>query len=327
LRAGAIQPFDFPTREHDSIPASLLLLCFTLDAAPPRVIFDTDIGNDIDDALALAMLHAMEARGEMKLIGVTITKDNPNAAKFVDIVNTFYGRGSIPIGVVKNGKTPEDAAMLRVPVEHMPPYAAKHRVPEDAVALLQRLLNKEKDGSVVIVQVGFFTNLARLLDAPGAKKLIRRKVKMLSMMAGAFPSGNPEYNVKIDVPAAQKVFAEWPTPIVTSGFEIGLAVLYPAKAIEAMSANNPVAESYKAYKKMPYDRPTWDLTAVLYGVRPGAGNFKLSPAGVITVDAKGKTFFSPDSAARHRYLILEPAKREAVLQQLVTLSSWVPGKK
>ena len=298
-------------------------------APPPHIIFDTDIGNDIDDALALAMLHAMESRGECKLIGVTITKDHPHAAKFVDIVNTFYGRGAIPIGVVKNGKTPEESAMLRVPVEHKPPYPTANRPPEEATALLLRLLKKEKDASVIIVQVGFFTNLARLLDAPGVKPLIQKKVKLLSLMAGAFPSGNPEYNVKIDIPASQKVFAEWPTPIVTSGFEIGLAVLYPAHAIMnyfKYVENHPVVDAYRAYKKMPYDRPTWDLTAVLYAVRPNGGFFTLSKKGTISVDEKGKTELRPDPKGNHRYLILDPSMRKAVLDALVQLSSRPPDR-
>jgi hypothetical protein len=38
-----------------------------------RVIFDTDMGNDVDDALALGILHALETRGEAKLLAVTIT--------------------------------------------------------------------------------------------------------------------------------------------------------------------------------------------------------------------------------------------------------------
>jgi inosine-uridine nucleoside N-ribohydrolase len=310
--------------------ATLLLAVPSFSAAPPpHVIFDTDIGNDIDDALALAMLHAMESRGECKLIGVTITKDHPNAAKYVDIVNTFYGRGTIPIGVVKNGKTPEDSPMLRVPVAHKPPYPAANRPPEEAVELLQRLLKKEKDGSVVIVQVGFFTNLARLLDAPGASQLIRRKVRLLSVMAGAFPSGNPEYNVMIDIPSSQKVFAEWPTPIVASGYEIGLAVLYPAHAIMnyfKYAENHPVVDAYRAYKKMPYDRPTWDLTAVLYAVRPRGGFFTLSERGAISVDAKGKTEWTPDPKGNHRYLILDPSMRKSVLDALVQLSSRPPDR-
>ncbi|MFN7723115.1 MAG: nucleoside hydrolase, partial [Pirellulaceae bacterium] len=66
---------------------------------PVSIIFDTDIGNDVDDALAMGVLHALESRRECKLIGVTITKDHPLAARFVQAVNQFYGRPDIPIGV------------------------------------------------------------------------------------------------------------------------------------------------------------------------------------------------------------------------------------
>jgi hypothetical protein len=70
-------------------------------ADPVRLIFDTDIGNDVDDVLALGMIHALESRGQCQLLAVTITKDHPWAAEFVDAVNTFYGRGDIPIGIVR----------------------------------------------------------------------------------------------------------------------------------------------------------------------------------------------------------------------------------
>ncbi len=87
-------------------------------AQPVPVIFDTDMGNDVDDALALAMLHAMQSRGECRLLGVTVTKDNPWAAVYVDLVNTFYGRGQIPVGMVKgSGVTPEGSRMIQAPAE------------------------------------------------------------------------------------------------------------------------------------------------------------------------------------------------------------------
>src|SRR5205085_10721966 len=85
-------------------------------ADPVRLILDTDIGNDVDDALALAMIHALQNRAEVRLVAVTITKDNRYAAPFVDLVNTFYGCPDIPIGVVHNGKTRESAPMLEMPV-------------------------------------------------------------------------------------------------------------------------------------------------------------------------------------------------------------------
>jgi inosine-uridine nucleoside N-ribohydrolase len=296
------------------------------------VIFDTDMGNDVDDALALAMLHALESRGECRLIGVTITKDNPWAAPYVDLVNTFYGRAHIPVGMVKGGVTPEDSPMIRIPTERRradgslvyPRRLASGSEALDAVALLRRLLAAEKDGSVVIVQVGFSTNLARLLESPADLDLVKRKVKLLSVMAGNFVQPKSEFNVERDTASARKLFDRWPGEIVVSGFEIGQALLFPAAAIEkdlAWAADHPVADAYRNYKKMPYDRPTWDLTAALYAIRPDAGYFALSPRGKISSDDKGLTHFEADPAARHRYLVLGEGQRARVLESMILLAS------
>src|SRR5262245_40304943 len=74
---------------------------------PVKLIFDTDMGNDVDDALALAMIHALQSRGECELLAVTVSKSHPLAAAFVDCINRFYGRGDIPVGLVRGGVTPE----------------------------------------------------------------------------------------------------------------------------------------------------------------------------------------------------------------------------
>jgi len=76
-------------------------------AEPVPLIFDTDMGNDVDDAMALAMIHNLEKRGACTLLAVTLTKDHPQAAAFVDAMNTFYGRGDVPIGVVRDGAAKE----------------------------------------------------------------------------------------------------------------------------------------------------------------------------------------------------------------------------
>jgi inosine-uridine nucleoside N-ribohydrolase len=312
------------------LPLFLATALFATQPVP--VIFDTDIGNDVDDALALAVLHALESRGEAKLLAVTITKDNRFAAPYIDLVNTFYGRPGIPVGVVRHGKTPEDSPMIRVPSERRRPDGAfvyPHRIVDgasapDAVAVLRQALAGAPDGSVVIAQVGFSTNLARLLDSAEDMQLVARKVRLLSVMAGHFPTGQPEYNVKTDIPAARKVFGEWPTPIVFSGFEIGQALLFPAAAVEkgfGWAADHPVADAYRNYMKMPYDRPTWDLTAALYGIRPDAGYFRLSPPGKVTVDDAGRTQFAPDPAGRHRYLILDEAQKSRALEALILLAT------
>lgn len=303
----------------------LLLLATFLAPAQTPVIFDTDMGNDIDDALALAIIHSLESRGEAKLLAVTLTKDSPSAAPFCDIINTFYGRGSIPIGRVQNGKTTKDTPMIAGPVSSgLYPRTQQH-YPE-AVALLERVLRSQADNSVVIIQVGFSTNLSRLLAQ--SPDLVRRKVRLLSTMAGAFTpvNGKPrfaEYNIKEDLAAAKHLFSSWPTPIVVSGFEVGNALLYPATSIEndfRWVPNHPVADSYRRYMKMPYNRPTWDLTSVLYAIRPNYDYFALSPAGRVAVEDDAHTTFTP-GAGNHRYLVLSPGSHLRIIEALTLLAS------
>jgi inosine-uridine nucleoside N-ribohydrolase len=322
-----------------------LVIAFSLSLsaqAPPNIIFDTDMGNDIDDALALAMLHAFQSRHEANLIAVTVTKDNQWAAPYIDLVDTFYGRADIPIGMVRNGKTPEPSPMIQVPSERRradgsPVYP--HRILDgsqtpEAVFLLRQTLAKQSDGSVVIVQVGFSTNLARLLDtkadaasADDGPTLVRKKVRLLSVMGGNFVDGKPEFNLAKDVPAAIELFHDWPTPIVVSGFEVGNALPFPAQRIEhdfTYVRDHPVAEAYRSYMKMPYDRPTWDLTAVLYAVRPDENYFSLSPPGTITVLPDGGSHFEPSANGDRRYLIIKNEQRARTLEAMIILASEPP---
>ena len=233
------------------------------DAVP--VVFDTDICGDCDDVLALAMLHALESRGVCKIVAVTVSVRHDLAAPFVDAVNTFYGRGQIPIGAVGPGGVVEQSAFLSLAAERDGPALRYPRTlgllgsaAPDATAVLRKALAGQPDGSVVMVQVGFSTNLARLLESPPdaessltGLELVRKKVKLLSLMAGAFTPNKAEphyleYNVKRDVASAKAVAALWPTDVVWSGFEIGEALPYPHQSIErdfAYIPHHPAAEA------------------------------------------------------------------------------------
>ncbi len=295
-----------------------------MHAAEPTVpfIFDTDIGNDVDDVLALGMIHALESRGECKLLAVTLTKDHPQAAAFVDAVNTFYGRGEVPIGVCHSKVTPDagkflpmadqrDDGSLRYPHDLLSGDAAP-----TAVSVLRRALAASEDHQVVIAQVGFSTNLADLLKSQGDEispltgvELVRQKVRLVSLMAGAFtkipnPKGKLEdyieYNVVQDIPSAAYLAEHCPVEMVWSGFEIGLNLTYPHQSIEQdyrYVKHHPLAEAYWLYMPPPHDRPTWDLTSVLFGIRPARDYFQLSEPGTVRVDAKGLTLFTPDAKA------------------------------
>jgi hypothetical protein len=123
------------------------------------------------------------------------------------------------------------------------------------------------------------------------------------------------------------VFAEWPTPIVGAGREIGDTLLYPAASIEkdfAWSPDNPAVDAYRAYRPMPYDAPTWDMTPVLYAVRPDKGLFDLSPPGTFNVLDDGSAKFTPSPQGTHRYLIVDPAQREPIIRIYTEIVSAKP---
>jgi len=312
---------------------------------PLLVIFDTDIGNDVDDALALGILHALESRGKCRLLAVTVTKDHPQAASFVDAVNTFYGRGEIPIGVVRDGPTPAASKFTVLADQHDEDQA---RYPHDlqsgeeapeATGLLRKILAEQKDNSVVFIQVGFSTNLARLLDSKAdehssldGQQLVASKVKLLSAMAGAFePIGDEEryleYNVVKDIESARRVLHDWPTPVVLSGYEIGIAARYPSRSILGdynYVKHHPLPEAYTLYNPPPHDRPTWDLTSVLQAVEPGREYFQLSTTGTVTVEKDGFTRFEKDTDGNRRYLVLSPAGIDRLTEALVQLCSQPP---
>jgi inosine-uridine nucleoside N-ribohydrolase len=345
--------------------------------SPPNVIFDTDIWSDIDDALALAMLHALHDRNEINLVAVTINTNEAWCASYVKLLNSFYGHPQIPVGLggldtaavrkntwsmfkgVPNFPWPATRYTQRITEQSerdgtfsLPRSAVNQKTTRDAVTVLRETLARQPDGSVVMIGVGYNTNLAQLLASKpdnlsplNGRDLIAKKVRMLSMMAGNFgdiryegktyPKGRPEFNLLADVPAAKKVFASWPTPIVASGFEIGLQLLYPGTSIDhdyAYVPEHPIAETYrmfcdelKAFQKWscPHQHPTFDLTSVLYAARPGRDYFTVSKPGKITVLDDGGSRFDYVEGGRDRFLILNDEKNRA-LEAMVMLASQPP---
>jgi hypothetical protein len=328
---------------------AMLLACCTLvgpaarAAAPAKIIFDTDIGNDVDDVLALSVLHALQSRGDCELLAVTITKPDELAGPFVDAINHFYGRPGIPIGYTHAALKNERSKFLQLAEAQdngKPRYPHRLRRSSDApeaTQVLRQVLSRQPDHSVAMVQVGYFSNFAALLDTPGdtysplsGGELVRDKVKLLSVMAGSFQTNRHdlEFNVVQDLAAARHLAKAWPTPIVWSGFEIGIALPYPAVSVErdfSYVPHHPVAEAYCLYNPPPHERPTWDLTSALYAVLPDRGYFGLSSPGKVTVEADGFTRFTPAQQGRDHYLTLTEPQAPRVKEALVQLASQPPS--
>ena len=326
---------------------ALVSILFAGCRRPVNLIMETDIGNDVDDAIAMDLLYKYVDAGKINLLATCINKEGTAPGEFVDILNTWYGHPDIPIGIIHEGADCEtDAINYAQAVVQMKDKDDKpafkrtlkdHSNLPEAHILYRKLLSKAADKSVVIASVGFSTNLSRLLESPAdeyskltGKELVAKKVKLLVTMACNFvDQKHHEYNVVKDIPAAKAVFGEWPTPVVTSPFELGIQVTYPATSIEndfGWAGLHPMVEAYKAYQKMPYDRPTWDPTAVLFAVE-GERWFTVSEPGFIKVTDEGSTFFTPDEKGTRRYLTVSPEQAESIRAHFVEVVTSKPANK
>lgn len=308
---------------------------------PVKVIFETDMGNDIDDALALAMLYRYASQGKLTIAAISNNKQSINSVRFLDIMNKWYHYPDIPIGTVRNGKNGENesASFAKKVVDCSVRQGKKiffssisdYNKVEGSVKLYRRILAAAPDLSVVIISTGFFTNLARLLDSGPDRfsklngvELVAKKVKYLSVMAGNFnrvPA--TEFNIRTDIASAKKVYEQWPGIIYSSPFEVGNSIHFPAFWIEqnlGYTGDHPLVAGYKQYLPMPYDRPTWDLTAVLFAVEPEQKYFTLSKPGSISVNKSGYTSFSENKNGRHFYLLTpDSTGRHRVLSRFIQL--------
>ncbi len=296
---------------------------------PEKIIFDTDIGGDCDDAGALALLHGLCDAGEAELLAVTGCYATPYLAGCIDAINTHYGR-RLPVGILHDRFVPRDITdgyngYDRSVAEHFPHHYPDWREVPDSVALIRSLLARSADGEVTLAATGPLTTLARLVESGpddssdlGGADLILRKVKRTVVMGGRFfgtwpfpygfgiktPHVTAEWNIYADIPAAQTVCRKWPGEMIFSSHEIGnwLITLRSLNDDENRKNVNPVAHSYFVHHGKG-GRESWDLTAILYAVRPDAGYWNLHPWGRIDVDGEGVTGFRREEGGKHSYLM------------------------
>lgn len=286
----------------------------------PAVILDTDIGPDYDDVGAMAVLHALADSGQVVPLAVIASNAHELVVPAIDILNTFFGRPDLPTGAPKGAGVPNAKASQGWPelITDKYPHKIKSSADApDAVETYRKVLSAQPDSSVTIVTIGFLTNMAALLDSPAdaysklsGKELITQKVKKLVSMAGRFPKGR-EYNVFIDSLASEKVFTQWPTEIIFSGFEIGMKVITGTRVVNNASLNSPVKDVYaKAMSFSKGDslgRMSWDQTAVLFAVKGAEPYFGLQRGHYIPEG--GNNAWRDDPQGPHAYMTFKrPAK-------------------
>jgi purine nucleosidase len=221
-----------------------LLLVFGLTArgvAQPGtpIILDTDIGGDIDDAFALALVLSSP---ELDLKAVTtVTGDTEARARIAAKLLAAAGRGDVPVAAGRSGK-PMDISQAAWGNGFVGPAMRK----EAAVDLMADQLKREH-GALVLVAVGPLTNVAELLKQhPEAKPLIKRIVLMGGSMArGYYPNSGPtpEYNIAADAAASQAVFSSG-VPISMAPLDVTARLQLEGSRLEKVFASGtPVAQA------------------------------------------------------------------------------------
>jgi len=241
------------------------LLCMEAQGAgadqPKKVIYETDICLDVDDVGGLALLHALADKGEVEILAVTFNEVHPSGAAAIDAINTWYGRGEIPIGIYKKSLAAPDTSKYLGPVAAFPHDLTRETAPT-ALEVYRKVLAAQPDKSVTIISVGFLNNLHDLLKAD--PDLVGKKVKEMVVMAGR---NKDDFNLSRHDLVAQSeyVIRNWPTPLVISSHGGGVKT---GARLSGAAAKNPVREAYYQWFDQSYKwRSSWDQVAVLYGVR------------------------------------------------------------
>ena len=290
----------------------------------PGVILDTDIGNSVDDLLALDILHHYCRQGRISLLAVMVNNDVPLAPQATDVFNTWYGAGQTPIGMVKDGVKYshiwENYAPLLCGCKSYWRTLTDYSSLPDAVALYRKILAKSDDKSVTILSTGFLTNISRLLESGPDEyspltgiDLVKRKVRSVVAMCGS--QNEVEYNVSYDIPSAGNVFAKLPVAMSIIPGETRIHVL-SEDIFEhtAWAELHPVALSYTTHDMADMNM-CWDAIAAMAYVT-GFSDVTISGPCDAAINGKGIMELTGNPYGNFRVLSLS-AEQQARNKELL----------
>jgi pyrimidine-specific ribonucleoside hydrolase len=248
------------------VPFFLLLcssFCALAQQKPVSVIFDSDMGPDYDDVGAITVLHAFADSGQANILATIASTNYEGVAGVFSVLNTYFQRPDLPIAVPK-GKAVDmrdwqhwsDTLLANYPHS----VNSNSEVP-DASELYRKLLAAQPDRSVTIITVGFFTNLANLLQsAPDSySKLNGKTGAEKSSPAGKHgrQSFQPVKNLtwkKMQPP--RRWFLKTGRRIICSGFEIGEKIKTGLPLIQKRSHPKQPGKRCVPHQHAPWQKKT-----------------------------------------------------------------------
>jgi purine nucleosidase len=255
---------------------------------PEKIIIDTDIGDDVDDAFALAL--ALKSP-EVEILGITTSfGDTETRAKLVDRMLGEVGRTDIPVATGAASHVNNSFTQRR--------YAeggrfARGSHPEAVNFILEQI--RKNPGEITLVAIGPLVNVGGLIDKDAGTF---RKLKRVVMMGGSVERGygdpygaptaaQPEWNIKNDIASAQKLFASG-VPIYVMPLDSTQLKLDEVKREFLFRQGTPVTDALTLlYHQWGQETPTlFDPMAVAFAV-----DGRLCPVEAmrIRVDEKGMT--------------------------------------
>lgn len=311
-----------------------------------KVIFETDMQTDCDDAATLAMLHAYADQGKIEILGVMSNSASPDSVGAIDAINTYFGHPDLLIGAYKGDEVGEQDAPIykniNEDIAHFPHDIIHRDQVPDAVELYHELLSQHDD--VVIVSVGHLQTIATLLKSEGGMELVSQNVRQMIVTGGSVLKRSNEYNLTRHggAPSAVYVLENFPSQILFSPWDVGTTVL-TGQALMDNSDASPVKRAYDVHSRVhtngqwldgPYlphtdvgppledGRPSWDQTAALVAGLGSDGLFSVVSEGYMFVDGEegGVTQWQTDennpNHPNHAYLVKNVS--DAALSKLIS---------
>ena len=207
----------------------ILILSVNVSAQKQKVIFDCDLGDDIDDAYALALLIASP---ELDILGIVMDYGNtPKRAQIACRMLYETGRENIP--VVIGRKTVDNFSNQFYWGEG---FSRIQPLKQAGADFIIEQLKKYPD-EIILITVGPVPNMSDIIDKePGALKLAKHVYSMFGsfyMGYGGGPIPSAEWNVVADVKASKK-FVSSGAKITYAGLDITTYVKLKYELIELL---------------------------------------------------------------------------------------------
>ena len=279
-----------------------------------KVILDTDIGTDVDDALALAVLLGSQT---VDLLGITTVYGDTQLRSKIAMhicelvkrtVDTYVGE-SLPISGREVWMSGEEGKN----------YKDLNRFNPESQGAVEYLVETitSNPNSIDIVAIGPLTNIARAIQI---SQDFESQVKRVWIMGGDFTQSRVEHNFKCDVDAA-RIVLESNIPISILDLPSSQKTIIRMEEIEQIR-NAPVFGALLYSEIMSWIEPRnqdWtiphDPIAALALISPEF--FETSPAGNVTIDPEGMSFWSESLTGN--VVLLNPVQPELAIQRMIEL--------